>query len=223
MNIVTRVVNKGRRLLTRQSSGMDGLDRKLEPYLNIRGGFFVEAGANNGVDQSNTLYFEKYRGWHGILVEPIPEIAAECRKNRPKAAVENCALVPSGYPDAEIEMRYCNLMSLVKGAMPTPEEETAHIRIGCEVQHIDTYDLKVPARTLTSVLDQHRVTKIDLLSLDVEGFEVSVLGGLDFNKYRPRFVLVEARFRAEVEACLDPFYYPVADLSHHDVLFASRT
>jgi len=35
-------------------------------------GFFIEAGAYDGVDYSNTLYFEKTLGWTGILVEPNP-------------------------------------------------------------------------------------------------------------------------------------------------------
>ena len=38
-----------------------------------RDGFFVEAGAHNGVEASNTLYFEKKMGWKGLLVEPNPD------------------------------------------------------------------------------------------------------------------------------------------------------
>ena len=43
------------------------LDQKLEKYLNYSGGYFVELGANNGVDQSNTLYYEKYKNWRVML------------------------------------------------------------------------------------------------------------------------------------------------------------
>jgi hypothetical protein len=38
-----------------------------------RGGFFIEAGAHDGVEASNTLYFEKKMGWTGLLVEPNPD------------------------------------------------------------------------------------------------------------------------------------------------------
>jgi hypothetical protein len=41
-----------------------------------RGGFFIEAGAHNGVEASNTLYLEKKLGWTGILVEPNPQTFA---------------------------------------------------------------------------------------------------------------------------------------------------
>ena len=208
-----------RRLRRRKSFGLNQLDLKLEPYLDFDGGIFVEAGANDGVRQSNTLYFEKYRGWTGLLVEPIPELAERCRKNRPRCIVENVALVPDNYPDATIEMQYCNLMSVVKGAMKTPEEEIQHIRVGCECQKIDSYALRVPTATLTSLLRRHNFTHIDLLSLDVEGYELKALRGLDLEQFRPRFMLIEARYRDEIDRHLEGHYRPVADLSHHDVLY----
>ena len=41
-----------------------------------KGGYFIEAGAYDGYEISNTLYFEKFLGWTGILVEPNPEAFA---------------------------------------------------------------------------------------------------------------------------------------------------
>ena len=50
------------------------IDRKLANYLNYKKGFFIEVGANDGYNQSNTYYLEKILDWRGILVEPIPEL-----------------------------------------------------------------------------------------------------------------------------------------------------
>jgi FkbM family methyltransferase len=191
-------------------------------YFNFSKGFFVEVGANDGIKQSNTLYYEKYLNWRGILIEPIPHLADKCKVNRPKAIVENCALVPFSYQKNEIEMRYCGLMSLVKGAMKSETEEINHIRDGCKSQKDSTYELKTPSATLSSILEKHSISKIDFLSLDVEGYEISVLKGIDFNKHSPNYMLVEARYRKEIDALLSSLYEPIEDLTHHDILYKLR-
>ena len=61
---------------------INNLDKKLEKYVNYDGGFFVELGANNGISQSNSLYFEIKRKWKGILIEPTYENFLKCKENR---------------------------------------------------------------------------------------------------------------------------------------------
>jgi FkbM family methyltransferase len=224
-NLLTRMYRRVRRAIIpeiSESYALDNLDLKLLKYLNFKRGFFVEAGANDGINQSNTLLFEKKLKWKGLLIEPIPELAEKCRLNRPNCIVENYALVPLNYPNKEIDMRYSNLMSLVKGAMRSEEEEIAHINRGCEIQSIETYDVKVPAINLTAILDRHEIKRIDLLSLDVEGFELEVLRGIDFKKYRPKFILIEARFKEEIEIYLDDLYIPIGRIGFYDILFKLR-
>jgi FkbM family methyltransferase len=204
------------------SYALDELDLKLARHLDVEGGFFVEAGANDGITQSNTLHFERYHGWRGLLVEPIPELAKRCRKHRPGCIVENAALVPPDFDGDRIEMTYCNLMSQVKGAMKTRAEEADHLRRGSECQKLETYALSVPACTLSSLLDRHGIAHVDLLSLDVEGFELAALRGLDLARHAPTWMLIEARYRHDIDALLAPRYDIVAELSHHDVLYRRK-
>lgn len=219
INLLKRFSKKLEVLKSPKSFALNQLDLKLASFLKKRNGFFVEAGANDGISQTNTLFFEKYRSWRGLLIEPIPDLSNKCRVNRPQCIVENCALVPFDFKGSHIEMRYSNLMSLVKGAMKSEQEELAHIERGCELQNVQTYTVEVPVKTLTSVLETHAIEKIDLLSLDVEGFELSVLKGIDFDRYKPDWILVEARYRDEIDTFLQDWYEPVAELSHHDVLY----
>jgi FkbM family methyltransferase len=219
----------GRRVLRRfnerfilRTFALDRLDVTLRPYLLRDDAFFIEAGANDGIEQSNTLYLERYRGWRGLLVEPLPGPAARCRVNRPRCIVENAALVSFDHPSPTVVMRDCNLMSTVKGAMKSEAEELEHIRRGSEIQKVVTREIACPARTLSSILDQHRIERVDLFSLDVEGYELNVLKGLDLSRHRPRLMLVEARYRDEIDDYLRARdYLPVAELSHHDVLYRS--
>lgn len=196
------------------------MDRMLEKYVPYKGGFFVEAGANDGFAQSNTYYFEKIKKWKGILIEPIPQLYEKCVKQRPDSVVFNCALVPFDYDKPYVTMTYCNLMSLVKGARKCDIADLEHVKHGIQIQkNVESYEVRVPARTITSILDEVGVKDIDIFSLDVEGYESNVLKGLDFEKYRPKFMLIEVTFREEVEACISDYYEIACELSPHDVLY----
>lgn len=219
MSLLSKLTRRIASLGRKRSFALNQLDLKLEPYLDFDGGFFIEAGANDGVSQSNTLYFEKYRKWRGLLIEPIPELAERCRRNRPKSTVENVALTPADFQGEQVSMRYCNLMSQVKGAMKSDAEELEHIGRGCRVQDIESRELLVTAMPLSRILDSLGVDRIDLLSLDVEGYELQALQGLDLARHAPRFMLIEARYRQEIEDYLYPRYEVAAELSHHDILF----
>ena len=208
----------------RQSFALHELDFKLARYLRQRGGVFIEAGANDGISQSNTLYFERYRGWTGLLVEPVPELAARCRGNRPRCRVEACALVGAG----EVTIKFMGLMSQIPGAAATPEVERQHEATARRFLAEDQqpYEVRVPARTLSDVWDSHRLEHVDLLSLDVEGYEAQVLDGLDLERHRPDFIMVEVRDEPAIRRRLDHCYRLVDVLNttdeYRDLLFAVR-
>jgi FkbM family methyltransferase len=202
--------------------GLDGLDFRLASFLHGRGGTYIEAGANDGIAQSNTAFFERFREWSGLLVEPVPELADRCRANRPGSIVEQAALVASDYPQPTIEMRFANLMSVVEGARGSADADREHVELGVELQALaDTYTVDVPAQTLSSLLDRHGLDDVDLLVLDLEGYEAQALRGLDLERHQPRHILVEVWDTEAIEAALGDQYEQVARLSHHDVLYRS--
>ena len=50
---------------------------------------------------------------------------------------------------------------------------------------------KVKATTLEKILDKQNCKHIDFLSLDTEGYELNILKGLNLDKYRPIYMLIE--------------------------------
>jgi hypothetical protein len=110
-----REVSRGRRLAF-ERIGSDryshpaehDLDRKLANFLPERKGVFVEAGAYDGYLASNTYWFERFQGWTGVLIEPLPELADRARKERPRSQVFQCALVPANYEEPKVTMRYAD-------------------------------------------------------------------------------------------------------------------
>jgi FkbM family methyltransferase len=199
------------------------LDRKLAEYLPHHDGVFIEAGAYDGYYESNTYWFERRRGWTGLLVEPIPELASEARRQRPRTRVVECALIPFDSNLETVTMRYGGPMSLVPGAQVNDAADREHARTGAEGMRREVYEVTVPARTLTSVLDECGIHEVDLLSLDVEGYEASVLRGLDLTRHAPRFIVVEAldedHQRPDIEAVLGGYYAHEARLSVRDHLY----
>ena len=228
MTLLKRFGRKVRTHFERRSFALGELDLKLRPYINFRRGFFIEVGANDGISQSNSLYFEKNMGWTGLLIEAIPTLASKCRKNRPKCIVENCALVSDSYLKETVEMSYCNLMSVVKGGWHNEDAEQKHIQSG--LQHLSdgekVYTVSVPAVQLSKVLDKYNIYHIDLLSLDVEGYESEVLKGIDFDHHRIEFIFVEVRNRDEIESVIGHFYKPIAVLNitedYSDILYRRK-
>jgi len=59
------------------------------------------------------------------------------------------------------------------------------------------------------LLEKHKVTHVDLLLLDVEGAELSVLGGLDFKRWSPSYIVAEDPYSDKVECFLRANHYVV--------------
>lgn len=204
---------------------LNELDLKLEKYLDFKRGFFIEAGGNNGFKQSNTYFLEFGKRWRGVIVEPIPALYAQCKTLRRRSKVFNAALVSPFHDGAVVKIHYADLMSVGEGAMPA-NELAEHIRRGLEMQRIDeSYLIEAPARTLESLLDEAKVepSGIDFLSLDIEGGELGALQGLNIRKYRPRYILVEARYHGEVDRFLvNSGYVQLEQMSVHDYLYGDE-
>ena len=98
------------------------LEKKLLEYFDGPG-VFVEAGAVDGFFESNTYYLERFLGWRGILIEPMPAMFRRIHVNRPRARAFNCALVAFDYAPATVTLTGAHALTRVStavvGAEPT--------------------------------------------------------------------------------------------------------
>lgn len=214
-----------RGLLRGKYFSLNQLDRKLEKYVDYDNGYFVELGANDGVTQSNSLYFEKYRYWRGLLVEPAPQNFLKCRQNRSSRDSIYCAACVSFDYDQEfVRIAYSNLMSTPVSLESDIQDPRAHAKLGDQFlgSGETVFEFGAVARTLNSLLLDARAPKlIDFLSLDVEGAELEVLKGLDHQAFRFKYILVECRDFTRLSAYLEKQGYRFAEkLSEQDYLFA---
>lgn len=213
-------------LRRRKSWALNEIDFKLDKHLgNRHNGFFIEAGANDGLAQSNTMFFEYYKQWMGILIEPVEELYKECKRNRSINTVSiNSALVSPEQSGKEVEIAYApesnGLMSIVYDKSERTERLMKRT-LGQEV-----YYSNVKGTTLNYLLTQYKKTtdKIDLLVLDVEGYEIEVLKGLDFHIWNIEFVLIEIfeeNFQT-VSGIMNRYYDQVDKLDEHNYLYKRK-
>ena len=211
------LLKRGRYLLSRiyPWTGLNGLDRKVLEYIDFEGGIFLEAGANDGIRQSNTFYLEKKMGWKGILVEPIPELARECKRNRKASEIYQVALTTEENSGRFITLMDVDLMSTVAQS----ENLEARLAYAEELQGITRKEYEVATKSLSQIIDQSPYHTIDFMSIDVEGYELEVLAGLNLDRHCPQLLLVETSKIEEVEELLLTHMTKISQLSHHDYLF----
>lgn len=164
-----------------------GEDRALLTYFGgKRDGVYVEVGAFDGVEMSNSYAFEQM-GWSGVLIEADPDLAERCRRNRPKAQIVNSAAVPPGSPSqvtfqVASENRGLSSLELDGASRSLLKSWTGRVAIR---------QITVPAKTLNEILGNAGIEKIDFMTIDVEGHEWSVLRGLDLRRWHPRVLILE--------------------------------
>ena len=211
---------------------LNQLDEKLERLLPRHGGWFVEAGAYDGFQQSNTYYFAKLKGWRGVLIEPLPQLASRCRQRRKESTVISCVLGAPEDAGNTFRLRHAGLMTMVCGALADEATEQARAASGLKGQGLPPLEqfVDAPVRTLTDVLAKSDTPKnFDLLSLDVEGAEVAALRGLDLQRFRPQAICVEVRHEnlAAVQFLLEEHYEAPVFLTHNasyaDCFFALKS
>lgn len=164
-----------------------GQDLKvLNFYKQKRNGYFVEIGASDGIDLSNTYLLEKEFGWKGICAEPIPNKFLRLVHNRPNA---HCCRQPV-YNASNVDVTFdiANNYDLLSGI-------ASHIDCHKNAVNANKSQLKLKTISFNDLLEQYNAPSfIDYLSLDTEGSELEILKSLNFEKYTFGIIDVEHNF-----------------------------
>lgn len=209
----------GVRLISSQC-GEDLIIESIIPFK--KDGFYIDIGANHPIKYSNTFLFHK-KGWRGINIEPNPDIIKKFNIYRKKDINLNVG-VGSEAGDLDFYVFDENTLSTF---------DKLSVDEFSKIGHKVVKTIKVPILTLKDILEKHCPGKdIDILSIDTEGYDLEILKSNDWQKFRPRFVIVETlEYRKDGEGkklndIFDPFmtnlnYNKVAD-THINTIYEKK-
>jgi FkbM family methyltransferase len=160
-------------------TGEDAVIRSL--LDETRAGVYVDVGCHDPIRWSNTLSLYLH-GWHGVNIDANPRLIDRFSRLR-RRDVAVCAAISDQERDVVLHEFEDELVSTVSTDV-LPEWESKWKKRG---------ERMVRTRTLDSVLQQHLQpgTEIGLLSVDVEGHDLSVLRSIDLDAFRPKLIVVE--------------------------------
>lgn len=177
-------------LYSSTSFSQDGEDMVLKAFYEGKKGytgFFVDIGAYDPIQYSNTYYFYK-KGWRGINIDANPDALQKFKSKRNRDININ-----SGVSSEKSTLTY---FMFNEPALNTFSETIAKEKDGL-VHYKIIATKQIPCNTLEDILDQHlptNVKKIDFFSIDVEGFDLAVLQSNNWDKYSADYILVENEF-----------------------------
>jgi FkbM family methyltransferase len=151
-------------------------------------GFFIEIGANDGKTGSFTYNLSKI-GWSGLYFEPIPRLYNLCKENHKDNT--NVKIINIGIGNKKEQLQIIDADTL-----STLDDNTLNLYQNTDWTKNNFKDLNkinVNIDTLNNLLDLNfdNNINIDLLIIDVEGFEQKVLEGFTINKYNPKIIIIE--------------------------------
>ena len=157
----------------------------------MRNGYFVEFGATNGIDISNTYLLEKDFAWKGILAEPAKAWESDLRNNRSRAVIETSCL----WSDSNSILKFAETENLEFSKSVIMYEEEIDKQ---SMKTIETYDVRTIS-LLDLLRKYHAPRHVDYLSIDTEGSEYEILNAFDFTEYSFGVITVEHNYTPQRE------------------------
>lgn len=176
----------------------EGEDLILSRIFDKKVGFYVDIGAHHPFRYSNT-YKLFQSGWSGINIDASPETINLFKRHRPKdinlnLGVSNC--------DGELEF-----YQFEDGAYNTFSSDIAKEVLYNKKSKLDRKFL-VPVKKIAIILQEHLPFEqtIDVMSIDVEGLDLQVLMSNNWDKFKPKIILVELQWKSVTEVLQSKIY-----------------
>lgn len=146
-----------------------------------RPGVYMDVASNDAIGISNSYFFDACLGWRGVCVEGNPEYYERIYRLRTCSLVPTCVARRDG---TSVEF------GLAGGAGGVLGESHKHMQVWAE-RRKEVHTIKERCTTLERIMSKEGFVEVDYLSLDVEGLELDVLKGMDWEKTKINVLTVE--------------------------------
>lgn len=164
---------------TAQYYSQAGQDRVVDRLLKgKRDGVFADIGGYDGLTGSNTLFFELFRGWSGVVVEPAP---TQLRKAKALRRCQCLGYAAAGRARTLEFMEVTAGFTQMSGFLETYDADLL-AQVRGDPRHAEEVHA-LEAKPLGDILSEAGLAQIDFLSLDVEGGEMDILQNFDFSAF----------------------------------------
>lgn len=146
-------------------------------------GVYVDIGCNNPVDHNNTYLFYRL-GWRGLCVDANPMFAAHFAEHRPEDKFMACGVAAK---TGTLDFYRFDNAHAVSSFNKTHADFWVEVSGGATQYHVEPIQVK----TINDILTEAGITRLDVLSIDVERLDAEVVVSLDFNRWQPRVIAIE--------------------------------
>ena len=183
MKLIDQVIFKF--FKTERTYSQAGEDRLLNFLFNSYGKAhinYLDIGTNHPLMGNNTYLFYR-NGGQGVCVEPNPQLCAQIKKRRRRDTCLNIGLGTDGDRVADFYVMSSHVLSTFSREEALELDSAGKYKI--------TEVLKIPLKNINSIVKENFSSPIDLVSIDVEGWNQEIVESIDFNSWRPFCFCVE--------------------------------
>ena len=153
---------------------------------------FLEFGATDGIDLSNTHFLENYSKWKGVLGEPDPQWHEQLKKNRPDSKIITKCIWKKTGETLDFLSSDNGVLSTINSFRYSDKDSMSE---NSNLRNKKFKNFKIESLSLNDLIrDELNDIVPSYISVDTEGSEFEILKNFDFKKYQPIFFTVEHNY-----------------------------
>ena len=155
---------------------------------------FLEFGATDGLELSNTYLLENYSDWNGVLGEPDPQWHQQLKKNRPNSKIITECVWTKSNEEVEFLSSDNGVLSTISSFRYSDKDTMYN---NAELRNKSFKKINIKTISLNDLIKREfNEISPSYISVDTEGSEYEILKNFNFSKYKPIFLTIEHNYTA---------------------------